>query len=131
MKCLDNESVTECFVWKPNFPVWNKWVWLSSSQKKSFTINTDQEFSPGAIEENSTSCDVSIKFVSFVARLSLPNRFSSSSIFESWLIVQDVWSLTFVSTLIDQPWFVLKSTESLLSETKKSKLVELWSVPGL
>ena len=45
--------------------------------------------------------------------------------FDSWLIVQEVWSLVFACT--GKLWSILKSTESLLSEAKWYKLLKLWS----
>lgn len=57
-------------------------------------------------KKHSFSCHVSIKAVSFAAHLNL------CKMFDSWLIVQELWSNKFVFTSVRQLWFILKSTES-------------------
>ena len=55
------------------------------SQKVSFTRDTDREFSPGAAEKKSFTCDLSSKFVSFAVHLNMSNEFSSSSILDIYI----------------------------------------------
>ena len=58
MKYLIGESGTGPLIWNPNFPVGNKWEWLSSLQNNSWLNESGNKVSLEAMEINSLLCKV-------------------------------------------------------------------------
>ena len=97
-----------------NFPVGNKCGWLSSSQNLSLESDSGVTFSPGAIEINSFSYDVSTETVSFILNLYASRVFSPNSMFELLSISSEFVLSSFLSLLT----LILKSIEFEMSEVR-------------